>query len=84
MVGVGLTDHPTSHELGAFVNNIGNVSIPKGSHAKIVFYSKGRRDSSGRILYPFNVEMNVNHEYWHLERMIRARLSWSIRGETLV
>jgi hypothetical protein len=26
----------------------------------------GRRDPENRILYPFNVEMNINHEYWHL------------------
>ena len=30
-----------------------------------MFYSKGRRDG-GQVRYPFNVEMNINHEYWHL------------------
>jgi choline dehydrogenase-like flavoprotein len=24
------------------------------------------RDSNNEIRYPFNVEMNINHEYWHL------------------
>lgn len=66
LVGNGLTDHPTTNEVTTFVTNIGNVAITKDSHAKIIFYSRGRRDSDGRILYPFNVEMNVNHEYWHL------------------
>jgi hypothetical protein len=66
MVGVGLTDHPTTHELTSFVSNIGNVRIPRDSHAKIIFYSRGRQDENGRTMYPFNVEMNVNHEYWHL------------------
>jgi len=65
IVGVGLTDHPTTNELTTFVSNIGNVRIPRDSHAKIVFYSRGRRDGNGQIMYPFNVEMNVNHEYWH-------------------
>ena len=38
----------------------------KTTHAKIVFYSRGlpRRRNANR--YPFNVEMNINHEYWHL------------------
>jgi choline dehydrogenase-like flavoprotein len=66
MVGVGLTDHPTTHELTTFANHIGNVKIPKNAHAKIIFYSKGRRDAEDQIKYPFNVEMNINHEYWHL------------------
>lgn len=66
LAGVGLTDHPTTNEIKTYVTNIGNVPIPRDAHAKIVFYSKGRRDSQNRILYPFNVEMNINHEYWHL------------------
>lgn len=63
-----LTDHPTSAETTAFVSHIGNVSIPKDSHAKIIFYSRGLRDPEhpNQIRYPFNVEMNINHEYWHL------------------
>lgn len=64
MIGRGLTDHPTSSEITAYVTNIGDVAIPKSSHAKIIFYSRGLGDSE--IRYPFNVEMNVNHEYWHL------------------
>ena len=66
LVGVGLTDHPTTDWINAFVTNIGNIPIPKDSGAKIIFYSRGRRDDQNQILYPFNVEMNVNHEYWHL------------------
>jgi GMC oxidoreductase len=68
LVGRGLTDHPTTDWIDALATNIGDVPIPKDSHAKIVFYSRGRRDpqNSNQILYPFNVEMNINHEYWHL------------------
>jgi hypothetical protein len=65
MVGRGLTDHPTSNEITTFVTNIDNVPIPKTSHAKIIFYSRGIRDGN-QVRYPFNVEMNINHEYWHL------------------
>ena len=65
LVGRGLTDHPTSNEINTFVTNIGNVPITKSSHAKIIFYSRGLRDGN-QIRYPFNVEMNINHEYWHL------------------
>lgn len=65
LVGRGLTDHPTSNEIDTFVTNIDNVPIPKSSHAKIIFYSRGLRDGN-EIRYPFNVEMNINHEYWHL------------------
>jgi hypothetical protein len=66
LVGRGLTDHPTSNEITTFVTNIGNVALGKGDHAKIIFYSRGLRDSNNEIRYPFNVEMNLNHEYWHL------------------
>lgn len=66
LVGLGLTDHPTTDWLGTLATNIGPVPIPKDSHAKIVFYSRGRRDAQNQILFPFNVEMNINHEYWHL------------------
>lgn len=45
---------------------IGNIPLGKNDHAKIVFYSRGRRDANNEIRYPFNVEMNLNHEYWHL------------------
>jgi len=68
LLGRGLTDHPTSNELAANVTNLGPVAIPKSAHAKIVLYSKGLRDPDHpeQIRFPFNVEMNVNHEYWHL------------------
>lgn len=66
VLGKGLTDHPTSNELAASVTHIGAINISKKSHAKIIFYSRGNRDASGQIQYPFNVEMNINHEYWHL------------------
>jgi hypothetical protein len=64
-IGRGLTDHPTSNEVTTFVTHLDNVAISKDSHAKIVFYSRGLRDGN-QIRYPFNVEMNINHEYWHL------------------
>jgi len=66
LVGKGLTDHPTTDWTRGLVTHIGGLSIPKNSHAKIIFYSRGRKDGSGSIIYPFNIEMNVNHEYWHL------------------
>lgn len=65
LVGRGLTDHPTSNEINTFVTNIDNVPIPRASNSKIVFYSKGYRDGP-QLRYPFNIEMNINHEYWHL------------------
>ena len=64
-IGRGLTDHPTSNEINTFVTHIETVAIPKSAHAKIIFYSRGLRNGS-EIRYPFNVEMNINHEYWHL------------------
>ncbi len=66
LIGRGLTDHPTSNEITTYVTNHGNIRIGKDSHAKIVFYSRGLRDANNQIRYPFNVEMNINHEYWHL------------------
>ena len=66
LVGRGLTDHPTTDWIRTFATNIGDVPIPKDAHAKIIFYSLGKRDSQNQIRYPFNVEMNINHEYWHL------------------
>ena len=66
LVGRGLTDHPTTDWIRACVTHIGPREIGRDSHAKIVFYSRGHRDGNGRIRFPFNVEMNVNHEYWHL------------------
>ena len=64
-VGRGLTDHPTTNEIRTEVTNIGNVPIPRDGHAKIIFYSRGRL-AGNEIRYPFNVEMNINHEWWHL------------------
>lgn len=65
-IGFGLTDHPVTGESQAYVSSLGNMPITRKDHAKIIFYSKGRLDAQGNIQYPFNVEMNVNHEYWHL------------------
>jgi GMC oxidoreductase len=65
LVGRGLSDHPTSNEITTFAHGIGNVALTGADHAKIVFYSRGLRDGN-QIRYPFNVEMNINHEYWHL------------------
>ncbi|MFO0801121.1 MAG: GMC family oxidoreductase [Gemmataceae bacterium] len=68
LVGFGLTDHPVSGESQAYVSSLGNprIAISRLDHAKIIFYSKGKLDAAGNTQYPFNVEMNVNHEYWHL------------------
>jgi len=65
LVGRGLADHPTSNEITTFATGIGNVGLGSADHAKIILYSLGKRDG-GEIRYPFNVEMNLNHEYWHL------------------
>lgn len=68
LVGFGLTDHPVSAETQAYVTSAGNprIEISPFDHAKIVFYSKGKLDAHGHVQFPFNIEMNVNHEYWHL------------------
>ncbi|HEY0154296.1 MAG TPA: GMC oxidoreductase [Longimicrobium sp.] len=65
LLGRGLTDHPTSSKVSSFADWIDGVGLNRGDHAKIVFYSRGNRDH-GQIRYPFNVEMNINHEHWHL------------------
>jgi choline dehydrogenase-like flavoprotein len=65
LVGKGLTDHPTSDFIQANISHIGSQLIPRNSHAKIMCYSKGLSDGSS-LRYPFNVEININHEYWHL------------------
>ncbi|WP_309385601.1 GMC oxidoreductase [Cerasicoccus frondis] len=66
LIGRGLTDHPTTDWVETEVTHINNLKIPRNTHAKIVLYSKGLRDAQGQIKYPFNVEININHEYWHL------------------
>lgn len=68
LVGFGLTDHPVSSESQAYVTSLGNprIDISPQDHAKLIFYSKGKLDANGHLQYPFNIEMNVNHEYWHL------------------
>ena len=71
LLGRGLTDHPTSNEITAFATGIGNVALGNSDHAKIVFYSRGHR-TNNEIRYPFNVEMNINHEYWHLRENDRG------------
>ena len=69
-VGFGLTDHPVTGESQAYVSSVGKIGsriqLSRQDHAKIIFYSRGKRDASGHVIYPFNIEMNVNHEYWHL------------------
>lgn len=68
LVGFGLTDHPVSCESQAYVGSLGDppVALSPHDHAKLIFYSKGKLDAHGHVQFPFNVEMNVNHEYWHL------------------
>jgi hypothetical protein len=65
-VGFGLTDHPVSGESQAYVASLGNIPITRQDHAKIIFYSRGLLDGNGHTNFPFNIEMNINHEYWHL------------------
>lgn len=67
LVGFGLTDHPVTGESQAYVSSLGNIALSRQEdHAKIIFYSRGNRDLNGHVTYPFNIEMNINHEYWHL------------------
>ena len=66
LAGRGLTDHPTSNEITTFATGIGDVVLDRDEHAKIILYSRGLREPNGEIRFPFNVEMNINHEYWHL------------------
>jgi hypothetical protein len=70
LVGFGLTDHPVTGESQAFVSSLGRngqrIPLSRRDHAKIIFYSRGKLDANGHLIYPFNIEMNVNHEYWHL------------------
>jgi choline dehydrogenase-like flavoprotein len=68
LVGRGLTDHPTTDSIDALVDGIGGIDLDENDHAKIIFYSRGLLDQNSDIRYPFNVEMNINHEYWHLRR----------------
>lgn len=67
-VGFGLTDHPVTAESQAYVTSLGNprIDVTRQDHAKIIFYSRGNLDAHGHVEFPFNIEMNVNHEYWHL------------------
>jgi hypothetical protein len=75
-VGVGLTDHPVSGEAQISANRlvrrsddgeiVEEIPIRRNDHAKIILYSKGMSDRRGALKYPFNVELNINHEYWHL------------------
>jgi choline dehydrogenase-like flavoprotein len=68
LVGRGLTDHPTSDWIHTFVDGIGGIRLKREDHAKIIFYSRGLRELNNEIRYPFNVELNLNHEYWHLRK----------------
>ena len=65
-IGFGLTDHPVSSESQAYVSSLGSLPITRRNHAKIIFYSRGLPDGNGHLNYPFNIEMNINHEFWHL------------------
>lgn len=65
LVGRGLTDHPTTSELACDVTHFRDLALPKEANAKIILYSRGHRDGA-RIRFPFNVEINLNHEWWHL------------------
>ncbi len=75
LVGLGITDHPTTDDSYTYVDGIGGINLEEHDHAKIIFYSRGLREESGEIRYPFNVEMNINHEYWHLRKNDPADLT---------
>ena len=64
LVGRGLTDHPTTDGQAFAVSHCGTIAIPKDQHAKIIMYSKDERGTNP-MRFPFNVEININHEYWH-------------------
>lgn len=66
LVGLGLTDHPTTNSIKAKVTNIGSTIINTDDHGKVMFYSRGKTEPNGSIRYPFNIEMNINGEYWHI------------------
>jgi hypothetical protein len=68
LVGLGLTDHPITGDIRAIVDGIGGIDLSPDDHFKIILYSRGLKDSNGKIRYPFNIEMNLNHEYWHLRK----------------
>ena len=67
LVGRGLTDHPITGDIRAIVDGIGGVDLSPDDHFKIIFYSRGLKED-GKIRYPFNVEINLNHEDWHLRK----------------
>ena len=48
------------------MGNSPRIALSRRDHAKIIFYSRGKLDANGHVSFPFNIEMNVNHEYWHL------------------
>ncbi len=64
LIGRGLTDHPTTDSRAAPITHCGSTAIPKDQHAKIIMYSRGDV-ANGEIKFPFNIEININHEYWH-------------------
>jgi GMC oxidoreductase len=68
LVGRGLTDHPATDVTLTHVDGIGGIELTPQDHFKIIFYTRGLRDGTHEIRYPFNVEMNFNHEYWHLRK----------------
>lgn len=80
-IGVGLTDHPTTNSLETWATHLHDLPLYRDEHAKIVFYSRGRRDADGSLAYPFNVEMNVNHEYWHLRENDPGSPAAAVRHE---
>lgn len=86
LIGRGLTDHPTTSETIATATHVGAAAIPPDSLAKIILYSRGRPGDGRAVRYPFNVEMNVNHEYWHLRENDPSSPAVPIRreGESLV
>jgi hypothetical protein len=65
LIGVGLTDHPTTGVFHSHATHITGLEIP-GVYPPRSSSTAGGCRGMAPIRYPFNIEMNVNHEYWHL------------------
>lgn len=53
LVGFGLTDHPVTGESQAYVSSLGNnprISLSRRDHVKIIFYSRGTRNTGGHVV----------------------------------
>ena len=81
LVGRGLTDHPTTNEITTFVTTSA-TSAPDGRSREDRLLFARAADANNEIRYPFNVEMNINHEYWHLRENDPARSVPAVSADT--